>query len=223
MSSKLGFLSLRLNGIFYSWGFDSQYNRRNTRMMPTRSAIAGMCCAALGFYRGSEEEALFLSSDFPCLKMVSLRQSRRLGGKQLDVRKLNDYHTVQNTITASGKLKDCHITNRYYLSDVSFGVILQGDYSFLEKISNALKNPVWGLWFGRKNCIPAAPVMAGLFEEEETALRALVSDAPLESLIVEKEADNFLDGKDSIPDWPMSFAMSNRVFAPRRIVTQGKL
>jgi CRISPR system Cascade subunit CasD len=48
MSYDNRFLALRLEGPLQSWGFDSQYNRRNTGLMPTKSAIAGMCCAALG-------------------------------------------------------------------------------------------------------------------------------------------------------------------------------
>ena len=52
MSSEDKYLALRLQGPLQSWGFDSQYNRRNTALMPTKSALAGMCCAALGFGRG---------------------------------------------------------------------------------------------------------------------------------------------------------------------------
>lgn len=225
MSTKLGFLSLRLEGMFQSWGFDSQYNRRNTRMMPTRSAIAGMCCAALGINRGSQEETDFLSSQFSTLKMISIAIPRKIKTKALDKVKslepirINDYHTVQNTMKADKKLKDCHITNRYYLADASFGVVLQGDYMLLEKLYDAFKNPIWGLWLGRKCCIPTAPIMAGLFNDEKSALQVLINETPLEYFTVEKEVDNFLDGRDSISDYPLSFNKSNRVFAPRRIIT----
>ena len=61
MSSENNYLALRLQGPLQSWGFDSQYNRRNTGLMPTKSALAGMCCAALGFGRGSDEEQAFLA------------------------------------------------------------------------------------------------------------------------------------------------------------------
>ena len=71
MSSDKSFLALRLEGPLQSWGFDSQYNRRNTGLMPTKSAIAGMCCAALGFPRGSDEEHTFLAS-FGKVKMTAI-------------------------------------------------------------------------------------------------------------------------------------------------------
>ncbi len=51
MSSDKSFLALRLEGPLQSWGFSSQYNRRGTGLMPTKSAIAGMCCAAKGYER----------------------------------------------------------------------------------------------------------------------------------------------------------------------------
>jgi len=229
MSNKLGFLSLRLEGAFQSWGFDSQYDLRNTRMMPTRSAIAGMCCAALGFDCGSLDENSFLMKDFPTLKMTSISIPRKIQKhasakiKTLVPRRIADYHTVQNTRTAEGKKKDCHVTRRYYLSDVNFGVLLAGDYSLLEKIADALKDPIWGLWLGRKCCIPSAPIFAGLFSDETSALQILIGDVALEEIAFEKEAENFVDGNDSIPDWPLSFDKSKRHFAPRRIITPSKV
>ncbi len=47
MLSDNRFLALRLEGPLQSWGFDSQYSRRSTGLMPTKSALAGMCCADL--------------------------------------------------------------------------------------------------------------------------------------------------------------------------------
>jgi CRISPR system Cascade subunit CasD len=229
MFNKLGFLSLRLEGAFQSWGFDSQYDRRNTRMMPTRSAIAGMCCAALGFNRGSEDEQRFLAVDFPCLNMTSISIPRKLQKhastrpNALTARRIGDYHTVQNTKTADGKTKKCHITHRFYLSDASFGVLLVGDYALLEKLSNALKDPVWGLWLGRKCCIPSAPIYAGLFSNENDALKVLADGKPLEEIAFEREAENFADGRDSIMDCPLSFKISNRRFFPRRIIPPGSM
>ena len=123
MSSDKSFLALRLEGPPQSWGFDSQYNRRNTGLMPTKSGIAGMCCAALGFPRGSDQERAFLS-EFTKVRVTTIATPRGGSKKLLAVNRLQDYHTVQNTRKADGKLKDCHITHRQYLTDASFG-----DYS----------------------------------------------------------------------------------------------
>jgi aconitate hydratase len=44
---------------------------------------------------------------------------------------------------------------------------------------DAAVRPVWGLWLGRKSCIPAVPVFAGLHKTEDSALRTLLHGRPL--------------------------------------------
>lgn len=218
MSSDRSYLALRLEGPLQSWGFDSQYNRRNTGLMPTRSAVAGMCCAALGYSRGSTSEQEFLAA-FGSVCMTAIAIPRNGMKRELPVRRLQDYHTVQNTRTAEGKIKDCHITHRQYLTDATFGVLLEGKETLLKKVADALKNPVWGVWLGRKVCIPTAPVLAGLRHDRNEALSLLIGTRPLESFTRQEEADNFADGRDSLPDVPVSFASDRRLFSPRRIKT----
>src|SRR3972149_8930204 len=105
MSSDKSFLAILLEGPLQSWGFDSQFNRRNTGLMPTKSAIAGICCAALGYPRGGDEEKKFLLA-FASVRMTAIAIPRKDSKKTLTVRRLQDYHTVQNTKTADGKIKD---------------------------------------------------------------------------------------------------------------------
>ena len=231
MSSETSHLVLRLEGPLQAWGSDSQYSRRNTGLIPTKSAIAGMCCAAHGFRRGSREEESFLA-EFRVLSMTAIaipripkkKSKAETNGKALTVRRLQDFHTVQNTKTAEGKMKDCHITNRQYLSDASFGVLFAGDAAFLEKLALALANPVWGMWLGRKCCIPSAPILAGIRESREDALKLLLGDAPLESFTRQVDVDTFAAGGDTLADVPVSFTSNRRLFSPRRVRTmQGDL
>ena len=220
MSSDLAYLALRLEGPLQSWGFDSQYNRRNTGLMPTKSAIAGMCCAALGLNRGCDDERDFLAS-FAKTKMTAIAIPRNGTKKELPVRRLQDYHTVQNTRRASGGVnKDCVLTHRQYLTDASFGIVLTGERPLLEQISEALKNPVWGLWLGRKTCLPTAPILAGLKDTETDALQLLIGEQPIATFTRQIDAANFADGRDSIPDMPMSFVSDQRAFSPRRVRTE---
>ena len=229
MSSDNRFLVLRLEGPLQSWGFDSQYNRRNTGLVPTKSAIAGICCAALGLPRGSGKEHDFLAS-FRTVRITAIAIPRRGRKKELLVRRLQDYHTVQNTKTADGKNKDCHITQRQYLTDASFGVLLDGDAVFLEKIATALADPKWGIWLGRKSCVPSAPVLLGLKgnvdnirflikENREDAVRLLIGEEPIESFTRQEDVESFGEGGDSLPDMPISFATERRLFFPRRVRT----
>src|SRR3989304_159489 len=98
MSTEKRYLALRLQGPLQSWGFDSQYNRRNTGLMPTKSALAGMCCAAFGFERGSVEERTFLA-DFAVMRITTLAIPRVVEHAftnaarkmKVSVRRLQDY------------------------------------------------------------------------------------------------------------------------------------
>jgi CRISPR system Cascade subunit CasD len=219
MSSNKIFLALRLDGPLQSWGFDSQYNRRNTALMPTKSAIAGMCCAALGLSRGSAGEQEFLLS-FGKTRMTAIAIPRNVGKKELPVRRLQDYHTVQNTRRASGVINnDCVLTHRQYLTDAAFGVLLEGETVLLKQIADALSDPVWGIWLGRKTCIPSAPVFAGLKGNRDEALQLLIGEKPLESFAYQEDVENFGDGRDSLPDVAVSFASDRRTFSPRRVRT----
>ena len=219
MSTEKGYLALRLDGPLQSWGFDSQYNRRNTGLMPTKSAIAGMCCAAMGLPRGSDEEQEFLTK-FGMVRMTAIAIPKQGIKKELPVRRLQDYHTVQNTRRASGAINaDCVLTHRQYLTDAVFGVLLEGTAVVLSEISKALADPKWGIWLGRKTCIPSAPVFVGISETRDDALRLLIGENALESFTRQEEAENFAEGRDSIPDTPVSFATERRLFSPRRART----
>lgn len=218
-----------------SWGFDSQYNRRNTGLMPTKSAIAGLCCAAMGLDRGSNEEISFLN-EFNTLRMTAIAIPRKTK-RELPVRRMQDYHTVGGGYDPNNPCEVGHITvkakdgkpridngqalavltRRQYLNDASFGVLLEGEASLLQTIASALSNPVWGIWFGRKTCIPSAPVFAGMKSNLYDALKLLIGESPIESFTRQEEAENFSEGRDSLPDSPISFAIDRRSFAPRRI------
>jgi CRISPR system Cascade subunit CasD len=194
--------------------------------MPTKSAIAGMCCAAFGYSRGSNEEKEFLIK-FVKLRMTSIAIPKILKKQYyskeetvvLNIRRMQDYHTIQKTRIANGGLKDCHITQRQYLTDASFGVILEGGKELLQEIAKQLINPVWGIWLGRKTCVPTAPVFAGLKGSKDEALELLGIDS-IGKYTSQIEVDVFAEGRDSISDNPISFESDKRKFSPRRIKTE---
>lgn len=219
MSPEKAFLALRFEGPLQSWGISSQFNRRDTGLLPTKSAVAGMCCAALGYSRGSGQESVFLT-EFNQVRMCAVALPRHRGTAELPVRRLQDYHTVQNTRRATGEInRDCVLTHRQYLTDASFGIVLEGEAAFLKTVADALRNPVWGVWLGRKACIPTAPVLAGLESDREQALRLLIGGGRIEDYIRQEDVQSFADGGDSLPDMPVSFASERRVLAPRRVRT----
>ena len=237
MSSDKRFLALYLVAPLQSWGISSQYNHRNSALMPTKSGIAGMCCAALGLPRGSSEEQEFLKL-FLKVRMTSIAIPRLIKAKELQVRRLQDYHTVgggycpdnQNerqhitTSAGTGKPKTNKgqsisiLTHRQYLTDAAFGILLEGN-TLLDKIAEALINPKWGIWLGRKSCIPSAPIFSGIKNNQSDALALLIGEKPLEAFTRQVDCENFSDGRDSLPDEALSFDSAKRQFSPRRVRT----
>lgn len=191
---------LHLDAPFQSWGIDSRFNYRHAGVAPSKSAICGMVCAAMGVEKESsrEEEVLV---EFRNLRMSSY--CLKTNGQ------LRDYHTVQNYKTADGKSKkdSTILTYRYYWQSSEYLVLLTSENKcFLEEIRNALLNPVWGIWFGRKCCIPAAPIIQEDVMEEIQALEVVRSQKILDAYI---EVDDFNAGTDTWQDQPLGFGKRN--------------
>ena len=203
---------MRLEGPLQSWGFEDRFNRRKTGSLPTKSALLGLCCAALGAGRGSEKEKAWLPrlNKLACLVIDSRESDAR------PMRRMEDFHTVQNTRTADGKIKETHITRRTYLNDAAFAAIFSGDAATLNELNDALADPMWGVWLGRKACIPSAPVLAGVFESEDAALGQVLQGRPLTAFTHQREVHAFADGTDTFMDTPVTFA-DPREFTPRRV------
>ena len=222
MSMIAAYLALMLDAPLQSWGFASRFQRRTTGLHPTKSGVIGLICAAMGVGKGSDAERDTLPQ-LSALKMTSIVMPR------YTIRRIDDFHTVLNTRRASGKMNDDPVvTRRQYLVDACFGIILNGDRVLLERIASALQNPVWGVWLGRKSCIPARPLFVALCDRQEDAwqaiLRALDADValPIESFTRVEDVDDFAVGTDSYNDQPVSFGQSNsssegRVYTVRRV------
>jgi CRISPR system Cascade subunit CasD len=218
MSIENAVLALRLEGPMQSWGYDSQFNRRNTGLFPTKSALAGLCCAAMGVSRGSKEEKEVLEK-FLLTKLLCIAMPRKANGHEVIVKRMQDYHTVMGTRDAKGGIKaDAVLTYRQYLNDAGFLAFFEGDAEFMKQVATALQNPVWGVWLGRKACVPSSPVYAGKYSSLDEATRALLNGLPLESLTRVQEVEAFGSGIDSYMDQPASFDLYARKYAMRRVM-----
>jgi CRISPR system Cascade subunit CasD len=225
-------VALLLDGPLQSWGFSSRFQRRTTGMHPTKSAVTGLLAAALGVdKRAPGESAAIAALGKLRFTTITLPRPDPSEPDGRPIRRLEDYHTVEGTRRASGKIDEGTVqTYRHYLLDARFGVILTVPSGWqwphgrgCEAITERLRDPVWGVWFGRKCCIPAAPVFIGgpfaAFEEAwQALLRAarLPEDSPLGAFTRVEEATSFGEGIDTINDQPVSYAKPN-VHAPRRI------
>lgn len=142
-------LLLRLAAPLQSWGADSKYESvRGTGREPSKSGVVGLLAAALGRPRDAD------LSDLNALRF-GIRADQ-------EGQELRDYHSAH---TANGK--DSYITNRYYLADACFVVGLESaNEAFLRELEQALKNPAFSLFLGRRSCPPEQPLVLGIRTEE---------------------------------------------------------
>ena len=132
-----------------------------------------------------------------------------------------DYHTALNVRKASGGLKDCEPSTRYYLADACFLVGLESDDGdLLIQLHDALCNPVWPLYLGRKAFVPGEPIWlsdgpceGGRLLDALQAYEDLCNNAPARRRFIIEDPH----GDEVRPDQPISFA--ERRFAPRRVST----
>lgn len=225
MSSN-AFLALLLDGPLQSWGHSSRFERRTTALHPTRSGIIGLIAAAFGIDKYGADEAGQLER-FATLRLTTMtlpRRSRR--GTELLMQRLEDYHTVTGIRRASGK-EDQNATvqtYRQYLLDARFGVLLEGPMDLLVTTAAAVQNPRWGVWLGRKCCIPASPVWVAPPGDRIVVWRALLLRAGYSGAESEDQFDQIEEvtageiGADRIEDAPIGFgrAIGER-HAPRWI------
>ncbi len=208
-------LALYLDAPMQSWGHSSRYDRRTTIGFPTRSGMLGMVCAALGAER------------------TDLELLERLGGLRMTTYKLRseghltDYHTVgggydpklerMNVVRKAdgGWGKDPVQTWREYILGARFGVVLSGEEGLLKRIAHALRDPRWGIWFGRKCCIPASPLVHGLHPTQAEALETVEQLAGTRHRQRIEEVERFDEGSDTVRDVPLDFG--ERRFAARRV------
>ncbi|MGC8733396.1 MAG: type I-E CRISPR-associated protein Cas5/CasD [Halothiobacillaceae bacterium] len=217
--SESAVMVLCLDAPLQSWGVSSRFQRRQTLPYPTRSGIAGMICAAAGAAKGSTLEEEVLQQVLPEIRLTVFE----LPKQGAPVRRLIDFHTVLGTRRASGaENPDPVVTRREYLLDARFGVLLEGPAEKLKRIQSWLENPRWGVWFGRKCCLPAAPICRGIFPTREQAVTQLSEGRGIEEFTRVEEAGSFEDGTDTLMDSPVSFgrpdsSCEGRLFAPRRV------
>jgi CRISPR system Cascade subunit CasD len=220
MSERL-YLALYFDAPLQSWGYASKFDRRTTLAHPTRSGVIGLLCAASGVDRADTEGLQRLDKALE-IEVYTFRQGGRL----------IDYHTVGGGYDPDrdkrDRLKICRkasggtgttvLTHREYLEDTRCGAVVSGGAGRIRELAGYIENPVWGIWLGRKACVPAARVFTGVHADCASAVAALSRAAGgCPPLRVVRKASTFEDGTDTLMDRPLCFDSNARKFAPRRI------
>ena len=149
-------LILRLNSVLQSWGSTSNFKVRETNREPTKSGVIGLICAAMGIKRGEGKELIDKLSKLDMVVCV-LREGELL----------KDFVTVAAKKIGNPKPdKNRLLLDKHYLSGADFLVGLSGSKELLDTIANALEDPQFMLFLGRKCCIPSEPILFSRTEEE---------------------------------------------------------
>lgn len=149
-------LLLELSGPLQSWGNDSRFVRRDTKVMPSKSGVIGLLAAALGRRRTD-----------PLEDLVGLR----FGVRQEQQGKLvRDFQTEIDRHSKT-RPQSLPLTYRYYLADARYLAVVEADRTLLEGLAEAIQSPVFPLYLGRRACAPTGRIVRG------------IEDAPLEEVL----------------------------------------
>ncbi|NCB56755.1 MAG: type I-E CRISPR-associated protein Cas5/CasD [Gammaproteobacteria bacterium] len=232
MSESTQYLLLWLEGPLQAWGHDSKFGVRDTLSFPTRSGVLGLLCCARG--TGGPEVEWLAQMNSMNMEVRAYARTNAKGQSLLREPALCDFQMVgsgyddsdpwQSLLipkTSEGKKAvggGTKMTYRYYLQDSVFAVVLAVPNEQSDVLSNALQNPVWDLYLGRKNCVPTELIYQGLFENAELAWQqaSLLAESKqrIHSYsVVEGEQDGEVI---TLNDVPIQFGESKR-YRDRRV------
>jgi len=212
----MGTLLLKLASPLQSWGVVSKFDWRYTGRMPSKSAVIGLISAAFGKKRNEDINE----------GICNLRFGVRIDNEGTF---LKDFHTIKSP---DGKIQKI-VTHRYYLADAVFLVGLEGDFTLLTEIEQALRFPVFPLFLGRRSCPPEGRLVLGI--REKALVDALREEPWLVSEYMQKKAPSHIllriiadaDELDQDAfyqrDVPISFNQEHRQFGFRRVAEQKNL
>lgn len=223
------FLLLWFEAPLQSWGADSRFGRRDSLPFPTKSGVTGLILCAMGA-SGEQTELLARLAD---LRQTVISYLRQDGGTQREPL-LQDFHMVGSGYDEKHPWQTLHIpktvegkkavgggskmTYRYYLQDAKFAAIVEVPGDLAPTMANALQNPTYDLYLGRKNCVPTDFVYRGVFPDERAALDAAAILATEKKLREEfRVVPGETDGETmTLNDIPVQFGIQ-KVYRDRRV------
>ena len=223
------FLLLWLEAPLQSWGSNSKFGRRDTQRFPTKSGIYGLFLAALGA-KGPQVELLQRLATFKQWVVSYIPEHEKendfsKGNGQFEANTLlMDFQMVGSGFDDQDPWEKLLIpkksdgspavgggskmTYRYYLQDARFAVIQELDDSLASEIGEALQNPVYDLFLGRKNCVPTDFIFRGIFSTFEEALSQASEISKEKHLAVQfevREEESNSENCEVLSDVPLSF------------------
>lgn len=173
----MNYLKLTLSGVLQYYADNNLTSLKttyNTSIIPTKSAIIGLIASALGLPRKSEKinylynnintkykviKSGYIFEDFQTIKPLKSQNCY-----------MNKFYNRNLFTTASGNYGYINIIkNIQYIQDAEFEIYISTNDELLETIFNAIKNPEYSLYFGKRSCIPNKPIVTdfNLIKEED--------------------------------------------------------
>jgi CRISPR system Cascade subunit CasD len=176
---KNKFLLLWLEGPMQSWGYDSKFNRRDTLSFPTKSALLGMVCSAMGL-AGEQTDFLEKFSEldleingfgFSDTVQTSFLVDFHMVGSGYNYK--DSWESLMIPKTSEGKKAvggGSKLTYRYYIQDVAYSCVMEVPFDLSEQIASAFHEPIWDIYLGRKCCVPTEFIFQGLYDTKDEGL-----------------------------------------------------
>lgn len=174
-------LICQLYGPMQSWGTSSRFEVRATDKYPSKSGFGGFVGAAKGVSKDPEFFSKFnalkfgVRIDWPGEELMSDYQIvagdpyasiivRQKSGKY--AKEYVSFYKKLSSKRGSMHIRNGLQTHREYLVNAFFTVGLQGNEGFLLEIAEAIKNPCWFLYLGRKACPLGMPVVPDMIDAD---------------------------------------------------------
>ena len=204
-------LFIRLEGPLQAWGERARWSVRDTTTEPTKSGVVGLLGCALGLVEDDD--------------LAELSRALRMGVRcDREGAFLTDFHTVVGgVLSAEGKIKsDTSLSWRSYLCDASFLVALRAAPEWIDRLAQAVQQPRWPVFLGRRSCVPALPIYeeAGDYPDLLSALQAHPYRGKIEAareglrVVIEVDAGKGVQRRDEM------LSNRRRTFLPRYTLEQ---
>lgn len=203
-------LFLRFQHHLQSWGMRAFWDIRDTAPYPTKKGVIGLLGCALGIPRYDS-------------RLVQLQAALRMGIRQERLfSQCIDFQTARGQFFQADREQKPDVENivlrKHYLEDATFLVALQGTLPLLQQLRDALLDPRWPLFLGRKCCVPSMPIYDDLRTDCESILEAFAqippTDATARQYICHIEVPtSAARGKlryDKMTSSPLKYAQQNR-------------
>lgn len=237
---NMQYLLMWLEAPLQSWGADSKFGRRDTMSFPTKSGILGLICCALG--ASGEQRDLLKQFENSQMTVFSFSRTREKKGESLlkmprepllcdfqmvgsGYNKEDPWQSLMEPYKSDGKPRTSEgggskMTYRYYLQDAHFAVILKLPQELAYLVAEALQNPVFDIYLGRKNCIPTDFIFRGCFTAYDEAFNCMQEIADEKKLIADFKV---VEGEDpehgdvfTLNDIPIQFGKVKK-YRDRRV------